>query len=335
MRVIIVAALLAACAHETEITLEVTPEPMELVMGEITHNGIGSFTVHVTATTDEDTADRNLQSLAVELQVSTAVGSSTAVTKGALIRSGDHAFKGTFAQSWPQGGPIEMTVRAGGVQQSTPLIVNLPELELAPAIPVPDAAAANASLKFCVVSTTTAGSVSVHLQDATFMTMTPSDATAPLVRGPCPIAGAVTPAGFEALSHAAFTLTSQSSAPTVAVSLANPIAGAPPLATILARTFPLVIPAAVNAIAFQSPPATAAPGTLVTLQVKASSSAGPVKGVTLTFQASSELTFIPPSPKTDSAGLASTSFVMPNLGGALLLLGVAGGGEQDDTTIAN
>lgn len=326
--------VLGACEDpkDSRLTVTLDADLSEHHGDTIVYQGNGSFMVTVTAATDASDTDVNLQTLATELVVSTADGSSASVVKGALLRADAHTFKGTVMLSWPQGGPVTVTARVAGVERPQEFKLAVPRIALVIGKSSPNTGNATVDVPFCVVSSARGVSTSVHLEQATFSMSTDVDKTAALIRDACPIKtediATPAPSDLDVQSHTLLSLTSSSASPTITVTLASPTMTAPPLGFIDAQAVgPLTIPPKVASVTFVQPtsPASAQVGSVVTVQVKAvDANRNAVKGVVETYSSSAQLLFVPPTSKTNDEGIAITSFVMPDLMGGSLIVGATG-----------
>jgi len=348
VRALVAAALAllgAGCElPESSLAITIEPEATELRGDKIVYQASGAFMVRVTAVTDAGDVDTNLRSLAAQLAIKTDTGEISGESETTLVRSATdrHVFLGSGSLTWPQGGAVTVAARVAGIEASRQLMIDTPEIALVVARPQPDTGTSSVGLAFCVVSSARAGSVALHLESAAFTGTADTDRTAALIRGSCPIADANiathAPPELAIESYAALSLTTRSTRPAIAAVLTSPIAGAPPLDTLDAATFPVVVPPPVASLSFVSLPSTALVGAVITARVQATTGpAGtgkPVKGVVVTFSASASVTFVPPMLATDDLGVAETSFVMPNVGGGSLIVGASGAQRQTSATIA-
>lgn len=327
----------SACERpDSTLTVTLSPERLEMRDKNIAYQGNGTFTVHVTAVSDHEAVDMNLRALSAELTVAADTGSTPAPSKVMLLRSDEdpHTFEGAAMLAWPLGGPVVVIARVAGIQGQLRLTIDQPRMTLAIAPDAPDPGTGTSSVQFCVVSSARAGTVAVHLENATFTGTTTTDTMLALTRGDCPVDAAVPlTKDVPPESHATLSLTTKSANPSIAATLPSATAGATPLDFLAAHTISVEIPAAVARLELTAP-ASARTGTVVTAQARASTAmGGPVKGVIVAFSASAEVTFITATASTDTDGQATTQFVMPELDGGALLVHVAGGQRQDTATI--
>lgn len=326
--VLLLVAVLVGCDDPENNSLEVTINAgsSEQTGGVIIYQGNGTFTVTVTATTGEDDQDHKLQALAAELLVVGDGAPPTAVTKATLSRVEDHVYRGNATLAWVPGGVVNVIARVAGIEKKQQLTIRKPRIALQVGSLSPSTGTATTDVPFCIVSTARGVSVSIHIDGATFSSSTDTDKTVPLLRGPCTLDPATItvppPTDLVVESHATLSLTT--STPNVAVSavLASPIVGAPPLDVIQTLSpGTITVPPKVDSVVFVTPPASGHAGDVVTLTVKVTDAAGnPIKGVTEAFTSSDpDVVFLPATAKSNGAGLAQTSFVMPSAGETLIV----------------
>lgn len=311
--------------------------------GQLLYVSGGSLAVTVTLDAGQDTFVESTSAPAhasIQIDAPQVPAGGVAAATVPLIRKSDGTLFGTAALSWPPGGTFALRTSAAGQVVVDPISLETPQL----AVAVGAAAQQTAALEvvpICVQSSTANGTVSVHLDRATFAAPAgASDLTAPLEPGDCGFGGAAPP--FTVNSHALLS----------ALPAADPAQAAPALVAAfqvtpalqgypsIPSTTPVPVPALQPVVAAIVSPATGtavAPGTLETLQARASlgPKGAPLTNFALQFVALPNVAIVPGAAATDRAGNLTATFVMPNLNGGSLAIQLLGGTVNGSIVLTN
>jgi hypothetical protein len=319
--------------------------------GALLYGSGGAFSVDITATVSpKGLVDSRTPPLHATVQLdetSTPVGATAIVMTQLLPQSDGRTFFGSAPVVWPPGGSVHVRVSAAGYFDEQVVSLDVPRLSIQRASSMQ--LGTQLLLPFCVRSSTLNGAVAVHLDRATFLgTSNASDVTAMLTPGDCAQTDAVADSvTFGVHSHAqlvglpavdlqtppytvssvAITATLQNSSPPIFAYDGD--AGVSPGFALIA----LFITAPLNNTRV-------APGTQVTLHASATYVHGdmnvPAADVPVSYQSTeSGLSILPTSSVTDSAGMASATFLMPNLDGGVLVVDPIGGIDNTGVTLTN
>ncbi len=341
--------LLCACERSSEpvtVTADVGYDLTAITdAGVLPYQSFGTFTIKASATVTDPDGDVEakprtpLRATATIDGVVPVAGATTSVTISLVP---DRAQRGRYAGAgmlaWPPGGHLPVIVTVTGAPDPLEVDVPLTRPRIAFAYTSGSQNGSFSMVPMCVVSTILVGSISVHLEQATFASTTSADQTFLLTAGPCGLMQPTqTPTDKLAVaSHATFVVTTTADKFVASATLAGP-SNAPPLDTIQPVSIPAppVQPTPVVLTFSSVPVAPVAAGNIVTLEVTATRGTSPAKNVPIMFQSSPEVDLVPSTTTTGDDGKARTSFAMPDLGSGMLVVGAFGATTSATVTLTN